>query len=188
MEVLWERVVAVMVEVAPPSLCEGGASKRSGASGGMLGDVRGAGCCGRGLAHPLRVHPLRNSLRSFASPSLREGEDSLPPPFVPHFRRFPLTRNRLLISPWEGAVHNLTYDGFTVRSRAPSPCPAPLDSGFRRNDGDCAQPLGRGRGTAPPSHRTVAASSSRAKFSNCWQHRCVLWQGCARIRNTRDWN
>ena len=171
----------------PPFALRRGREQAQRCERGMLGVVRGVGCFGRGRSHPLRVHPLRNSLRSFASPSLREGEDSLPPPFVPHFRRFPLTRNRLLISRWEGAVHSLTYDGFTVRSRAPSPCPAPLDSGFRRNDGDCAQPLGRGRGTAPPSHRTVAASSSRAKFSNCWQHRCV-WQGCAIMLNTRDWN
>ena len=34
----------------------------------------------RSHAPPLRVHPLRNSLRSFASPSLREGEDSPPLP------------------------------------------------------------------------------------------------------------
>ena len=37
MGVLWERVVAVMVEVAPPSRREGGASKRSDASGGCSG-------------------------------------------------------------------------------------------------------------------------------------------------------
>ena len=41
--------------------------------------------------------------------------------------------------PRTGAVHNLAYDGFTVRSRAPPRCPAPLDSGFRRNDGSYAQ-------------------------------------------------
>ena len=50
----------------------------------MLGDVRGAGCCGfRGTGPPLRVHPLRNSLRSFASPSLREGEDFSATPVIP---------------------------------------------------------------------------------------------------------
>ena len=41
--------------------------------------------------------------------------------------------------PRAGAVHNLTCHGFTVRSRAPPRCPAPLDSGFRRNDGRCAK-------------------------------------------------
>ena len=34
-------------------------------------------------AHPLPVHPLRNSLRSFASPSLREGEDFSATPVIP---------------------------------------------------------------------------------------------------------
>ncbi len=38
-----------------------------------------------------------------------------------------------------GCLHNITYDVFMVRSRAPPRCPAPLDSGFRRNDGGYAQ-------------------------------------------------
>ena len=37
----------------------------------------------RSHAPPLRVHPLRNSLRSFASPSLREGEDFSATPTTP---------------------------------------------------------------------------------------------------------
>ena len=41
--------------------------------------------------------------------------------------------------PRAGVVRNLTYGGFTVKSRAPPRCPAPLDSGFRRNDGGYAQ-------------------------------------------------
>ena len=50
-----------------------------------------------------------------------------PPP--PQHRRIAPTG-----CPRSGVVRNLTYDTFTVRSRAPPRCPAPLDSGFRRND------------------------------------------------------
>ncbi len=61
--------------------------------------------------------------------------------------RHPL-RSLLFASPCasrRGAVHDLTYDGLTVTSRAPPHCPTPLDSGFRRNDGGYAQHL-KGRG------------------------------------------
>ena len=111
-----------MVGVAPPSLCEGGASKRSDASGGC------SGMCGVQVVvdedDPIPSACIPCEIRFALSRPLRKakGRISPPPPFVPHFRPFPLTRNRLLISPWEGAVHSLTYDGFTVRSRAPSPC------------------------------------------------------------------
>ncbi len=50
-----------------------------------------------------------------------------------------------------GAVHDFTYDGLTVTSRAPPHCPTPLDSGFRRNDGGYAQHLkGREQVSNPP--------------------------------------
>ena len=44
-------------------------------------------------------------------------------------------------------MHNLTDDGFPVRSCAPPRCTAPLDSGFRRNDGGYAQHPWKGEGT-----------------------------------------
>ncbi len=60
--------------------------------------------------------------------------------------------------PRPGAVHNLTYDGFTVRSRAHPRCPFPLDSGFRRNDGGYAQHPSAGMtlfGGGKPSFRVL---------------------------------
>ena len=63
------------VRLCPPFALRRGREQAQRCERGMLGEVRGAGCCGRGRSHPLRVHPLRNSLRSFASPSQSEGED-----------------------------------------------------------------------------------------------------------------
>ena len=59
----------------PPFALRRGCEQAQRCERGMLGVVRGVGCFGRGRSHPLRVHPLRNSLRSFASPSQSEGED-----------------------------------------------------------------------------------------------------------------
>ena len=47
----------------------------------------------RSHAPPLRVHPLRNSLGSFASPSLREGEDFSAAPVIPAFSTPSLARD-----------------------------------------------------------------------------------------------
>ena len=91
----------------------------------MLGDVRGAGCCGRGVAPPLRVHPLRNSLRSFASPSLCEGEDFSATPVIPADAGIQGHKNnRLPSAPWPprsafaGAAWVPASAGMTWLSRA----------------------------------------------------------------------
>ena len=68
------------------------------------------------------------------------------PPSFPRTRE-PRERQSTPFPSPSGAVHNLTDDGFTVGSHAPLRCPAPLDSGFRRNDGSYAQlPFAERRG------------------------------------------
>ena len=79
----------------------------------------------------------------------------------------PISRGRPLPrDPWpRAAVHNLTYDGFMARSRVPTRCPAPLDSGFRRDDGGCAQhPQGNHKGR--PYDKSVQSQFSLPRPSN----------------------
>ena len=59
--------------------------------------------------------------------------------FTPRRPGHPPLTSLCSLAPPSGDLRNLAYDEFWASSRALSPCTAPLDSGFRRNDGGCAK-------------------------------------------------